>query len=557
MASKLQAPVSCKLCETETKINWKCYECDLLMCDRCKEKIHPNIRNARDHKVLNIREVGEHSTELDFSSIKCEEHSGQYSCLFCKKCDNLVCPVCVSKIHNGHELVEIRTGYEIKEENLKQGQKRMQSVINELDAGEMLINEKQEAESSNCKELHAAINDHKMALKKAIDELSENLLKKVDQKWQTLEDPIQTEQNRIIIMKKQLKKYNARVEDMKTSGEAAQFFKKDAQLDKAMNETFIPLDLATFETMPKFLPGEITIYNVGSFRNVSNKTDVKLAKQFVTDVQQVHYLSIMSDNSLWISCTTQGVLQYVKFEGNRLKVIANVNLDIFGMAVSPTNNVILVTNGAKLKQINASETPEDSKYSIHPLQPISLHITSDGKMLVGGWSKGPAFPVTGRRVVIMMDKEGVNEIIMDLDKNGKPLFSYPLDITSTRNGNIFVVDRLSNDSIGRVVVLSQNGELLHLYTGSSDTNTKRGVLKPERIVATGADNVILSDMYTNTLHFLNNSGLLIMIFETSDMGIIFPMSMCFNTAGQLYVGCSNSKGSSDNAKLFQLNISEH
>jgi hypothetical protein len=49
-------------------------------------------------------------------------------------------------------------------------------------------------------------------------------------------------------MKKQLKKYNARVEDMKTSGDAAQFFKKDAQLDKAMNETFIPLDLATFET---------------------------------------------------------------------------------------------------------------------------------------------------------------------------------------------------------------------------------------------------------------------------------------------------------------------
>ena len=298
MASELQAPVSCKLCETETKINWKCYECDLLMSDRCKEKIHPNIRNARDHKVLNIREIGKHSTELDFSCIKCEEHSGQYSCLFCKKCDNLVCPVCVSKIHNGHELVEIRTGYEIKEENLKQGQKRMQSVINELDTGEMLINEKQEAESSNCKELHAAINDHKMALKKAIDELSENLLKKVDQKWQTLEDPIQKEQNRLIIMKKQLKKYNARVGDMKTSGDAAQFFKKDAQLDKAMNETFIPLDLATFETMPKFLPGEITIYNVGSFRNVSNKTDVKLAKQFVTDVQQVHYLSIMSDNSL-------------------------------------------------------------------------------------------------------------------------------------------------------------------------------------------------------------------------------------------------------------------
>ena len=123
--------------------------------------------------------------------------------------------------------------------------------------------------------------------------------------------------------------------------------------------------------------------------------------------------------------------------------------------------------------------------------------------------------------------------------------------------NIFVADKLSNDDIGRVVVLSQDGELLHLYTGSSDTNTKRGVLKPMRIIATGADNVIVSDMYTNTLHFLNNSGHLIMIFETGDMGILYPMSMCFNTAGQLYVGCYTSKGSSDNASLFQLNISEH
>ena len=150
--------------------------------------------------------------------------------------------------------MEIRTGYEIKEENLKQGQKRMQSVINELDTGEMLINEKQEAESSNRKELHAAINDHKMALKKAIDELSENLLKEVDQKCQTLEDPIQ---NRIIIMKKQLKKYNARVEDMKTSGDAAQFFKTNAQLDKAMNETFIPLDLATLKPCRSFFQGKL------------------------------------------------------------------------------------------------------------------------------------------------------------------------------------------------------------------------------------------------------------------------------------------------------------
>ena len=55
----------------------------------------------------------------------------------------------------------------------------------------------------------------------------------------------------------------------------ASSFKKDEKSEKAMKKPFIPLDLATFETMPKFLPGDITIYNVGSFRDVSNKTDVK------------------------------------------------------------------------------------------------------------------------------------------------------------------------------------------------------------------------------------------------------------------------------------------
>jgi hypothetical protein len=58
-------------------------------------------------------------------------------------------------------------------------------------------------------------------------------------------------------MKKQLKKYNARVEDMKTSGDAAQFFKTNAQLDKAMNETFIPLDLATLKPCRSFFQGKL------------------------------------------------------------------------------------------------------------------------------------------------------------------------------------------------------------------------------------------------------------------------------------------------------------
>lgn len=127
---KSQTPVNCQLCNTDKFIKWKCIECNLLMCNTCRDKIHPKFINATDHKIVDIKDIGQHNEELDFTNIKCIEHSEQFYCLFCKKCENLVCPTCVSKVHKVHanDFIEIREAYDIEIDRLNKESSQMDTA---------------------------------------------------------------------------------------------------------------------------------------------------------------------------------------------------------------------------------------------------------------------------------------------------------------------------------------------------------------------------------------------------------------------------------------------
>ncbi|VDI17982.1 Hypothetical predicted protein [Mytilus galloprovincialis] len=54
-----QALAKCGICETDRPIKWKCIDCDNLLCNHCKEKVHPQFQNAKDHRVVNIKDLGQ------------------------------------------------------------------------------------------------------------------------------------------------------------------------------------------------------------------------------------------------------------------------------------------------------------------------------------------------------------------------------------------------------------------------------------------------------------------------------------------------------------------
>lgn len=52
-----QTALMCQFCDQQN-IKCKCVDCDILLCNSCKEKIHKKLKSADKHKILSIQDIG-------------------------------------------------------------------------------------------------------------------------------------------------------------------------------------------------------------------------------------------------------------------------------------------------------------------------------------------------------------------------------------------------------------------------------------------------------------------------------------------------------------------
>ncbi|CAC5360999.1 unnamed protein product [Mytilus coruscus] len=300
----------------------------------------------------------------------------------------------------------------------------------------------------------------------------------------------------------------------------------------------------------------------------------EISKEYTTDLNHIHFIAVCSDGSMWMGDGFKSKLQHVILKENRTEIILSRNTMIYGMAKSHLNNILVTTGETKVKLINTMTGQlTDSRYDVKPLTASSIHVTSDHRVIIGAKSPGRLFPATGRRVVIAMDPKGQQLKEYEHDnhkkqrlfnlprfltstKHNKRLFTYPKFIASTSNGNICVVDWLDDDYRSRVVVLSQGGDILGIYTGHPDVNTGSNSFIAQGILTTPLDNIVLTDLGNHLLHILTDQGQFITYFNLRDMGIIRPC-LALSTSGTIFLGCRSEKSSPETtkAKLYELEYS--
>ncbi|XP_076104199.1 uncharacterized protein LOC143072915 [Mytilus galloprovincialis] len=549
-----QIPINCNLCETEKNIKWKCLTCGVLMCSTCKDKIH--LRIAKDHKVVDIKNVGLPVEELDFTNIKCKEHSEQSTCLFCTNCDKLVCPTCVSKVHKKHDLTEISDAYNIKIDKLKKGQSKLQREKYEIIATKDQLNQFQKSENSNYAKVSTDILNHEKVLKLAVKEHIAKLRNELDQNHKASSKVNEESIKAISKSERQIEEKYSDVQDFMDSTDISKFFQNVNKIEKS-TELSIPKPEISHRKTLQFIPGEITQSNIGVLQSVDIplpevKVSLGIVNQYQTNLPLVSFLSPCPDDSLWIGCTQDEVIQKVKPDGTSLKTISTFNIQVFSMAILASDNPLIKVKGkTRLKMIRSSTGKvTDSVYEIHPFLPSAIHITSGGQVIVGGEDYD-----NRRRAVFVLNKNGDHEAVYEHDKHNQPIFSYPCSITTTSNSNIHVADCDSDEDSGRVVVLGQAGDVINIYDGDTDINKKKP-FRPSAVVTTPRDNVIVVDPDTGTLHIMNNSGQLITYIKTTDHGIEGAGSLAFSPTGQLYIGCSRGvRSTAKEAKIYQVNIS--
>ncbi|VDH94623.1 Hypothetical predicted protein [Mytilus galloprovincialis] len=533
-----QKPINCNLCETEKNIKWKCLTCGVLMCSKCKDKIHLMI--GKDHKVVDIKNVGLPVEELDFTKIKCQDHSEQSSCLFCTNCDKLVCPTCIAKVHKKHDLIEISDAYTLKIERLKKGQGKLQKEKNEITATKDQANMIYDSENSNYAKVSTDILNHEKVLKQAVEKHIAKLRNELDQNHKACTKANEESINAISKSEKQIEKKCSDVQDFIYTTDISKFFKKVCQMERS-TKVSVPKPEISCRTTLQFIPGEVTQSNIGVLQSVDipvPKVEVSLSivNQYQTNLSMVGCLSLCHDDSLWIAGDPDEVLQKVKPEGTNLKTRSTFNIKLFGMATNASDDLLLAVSDKSRLQMLSSTTSKvtDSVYDINPYRPIAVHVTSGGRVIVGGGNE------EGRRAVLVLNKNGDHEAVYEHDQHKQHIFNFPRNITTTSNGNIHVVDYDPDEDSGKVVVLGPRGDVTNIYKGDTEINKKKP-FRPKGIVTTPRDNVIVADTDTDTFHILNNSGHLITYIKTTDNGIKGAYSFAFAPMGQLYIGCSKKK----------------
>ncbi|XP_071169816.1 uncharacterized protein [Mytilus edulis] len=548
-----QMPINCNLCETEKNIKWKCLTCGVLMCSTCKDKIH--LRIGKYHKVVDIKNVGLPGEELDFKNIICQEHSEQSSCLFCINCDKLVCPTCIAKVHKKHDLTEIRDVYNLKIEKLKKGQIKLQKEKDEITATKYQLNQFQNAENSNYAKVSKELLNHEKVLKQEVEKHIAKLRNELDQNHNTISKVNEEIKTTISKSERQIEEKYRDLQDFLNTTDITIFFEEVNKIEKS-TEISIPKPGISSRKTLQFIPGEITQTNIGVLQRVDIplpevKVSLRVVNQYQTNISLISSLTSCHDDSLWISCNSDEVVQKVKPEGSSLKTISTFNIKVNGMAITASGDLLLAVECKYRLQMISSTTGKvtDSVYDIYPFIPIAIHITSGGQIILGAGNN------KGRRAVFVMNKNGNHEAVYEHEKHNHPMFRYPGNITTTSNGNIHVSDYHPKEGSGKLVVLGRGGDIINIYKGDTEIN-KKFLFRPSGIVTTLKDNVIVVDVDTNTLHILNNSGQLMTYIKTTDNGIEYPFSLTFTPTGQLFIGCTRQISSTTKeVKLYKVNIS--
>ncbi|VDI62686.1 Hypothetical predicted protein [Mytilus galloprovincialis] len=558
---KGQVPMVCQMCEESNEIKWKCLHCDFLLCTKC-QKLHKKVKSTDQHTIIDIKDIACHQQQtkdqLDFSNIKCGIHAGQTCFLFCQSCEVVVCPLCITTVHDTHKMIELAKGYEqtIKTFNSDIDQKLVQNgkVLSEIGTFKSSLDSNYELEKQK-------ILSREKDLKNDVEKHTNKLLKELDQRKEIVMKSVNDAENRSENIDKDLDLQKKTLSQALNSNNAKLVFNIQSEEKTLRQKRIVPVN-TIFPKLPKFVPGKQVIQD--SYFGELTEPDFdqkqfqfKVINQYKTKLQRVQNLVCYENATVWVGHFGSHKIQKMRMTNESLQKMHKIKIASNDMTLLPSGDLLLSTKESCLQIISCSTSKvKSSMYSVYPLLTIAVHVTSDHRILVGVREDQPnAFPVNGPRQVIMMSIDGKREKVYQTDNNRRPIFTLPFKITTDNDNNIYVIDNLEEDWSGRIVALNKSNGVKWTYSGNADIN-KEQTFKPRDLVVTKSENIIVTDADNHMIHILNTSAECIHYLNTKyQLGIQLPNSLDIDNAGILYIGCNTYNSEPNEAKIYTVQVS--
>lgn len=556
MACSAQVPLCCQFCDNINEIKWKCFDCSLLLCDKCKIKLHSKVSFQKEHNIVDIRNVSQIKVSSNenlekYLTLSCHLHPSKSCCLFCKTCDNLICPVCLLKNHKDHALEQIHETFERKRTALE-------TIVDKIDKECLGIVQK---EQQTFDELWSKHQHQQQKTKESIQVQTETLTSQIlsysskllEQHYSFnhgLNGMFESKKKVLDQHEQDLLDKRNKIETILNSTNLAEVFEHSKGLSKTPEITKPDLSNA----MLGFLEGQALDENHLQ-RMFGSLVEIRPFKTYTTDLPDVGVIAWHGDY-LWVANKEKKTLQKIK-PGLVLEIESCMNdIEISDFSITKSGELVLKLSKSNKLKIVSQNGKQKILRDFSSMKPTAVYVSGVGDVIVGVKENGPNFVLSGnsRRQLVTLTPSGKNKTTFEYDQNDKRLFTYVWNITSTRSGDICVIDRLSDEFDGRLVMVDPKGQSKWVYHGQSKERYIIDAFKPRNIIAVEDGNIIVTERLNHFLYVFSSSGRLLVRMVTSGIDIYLPQSLCVDTLGNLWIGCGTYRGERNNAKIHRTQL---
>ncbi|CAG2229787.1 unnamed protein product [Mytilus edulis] len=126
-----QVSLSCGECCTRKNLKYRCVECKVTLCEKCKD-CHSNSPSNSSHIVLSFDSITTNNCmENEIRKMPCKKHGTKKYSVFCQNCNFLICADCFVESHSYHRTINIdeflQEKFTIGERSRKKFMRRMSS----------------------------------------------------------------------------------------------------------------------------------------------------------------------------------------------------------------------------------------------------------------------------------------------------------------------------------------------------------------------------------------------------------------------------------------------
>ncbi|XP_071174876.1 uncharacterized protein [Mytilus edulis] len=481
---------------------------------------------------------------------RCSIHPSIDLSIFCRQCNKLICPVCLTQEHQQHMMCDIQTIYHEKLGILADKEyiitnKLMPFFTEENSKLDNILVTHQE----HCKNMKQKIEEHDRKFKEEITKRTNALLQRFDKHLHTTNEIVKNLKDKMEDKLSILKKNHEIIDQIKETDDIRKICKTaDFMLDYVnnVNISSAPLPRKNKEFKEGNIKTGIISSLIGSLHSIAlpdpAQVQFKVLKTYVTNLDAIG--KIISGEKTWIKTSNSSVLRKIDIN-DELRPLWEEKIKVRDMAINSLGDLFLaVENSTRLRIVRNGENEikdfykfQKSSFFGKPQVPLALHWFKENQILVGVIEKDANTEtltdnVQRQLVCLSEDKQQIK--VYEYDQDGERLFNIPHRITSDSNSDIVFLDRLSTES-GRIVSMTTGGAIKWAYNPLKDTRS--GCLfDPWDIVVTSHDNVIICDMRNNALHVLNSDGQIMTCQETDSLEINYPTSININKNGQVILG---------------------